>query len=58
MTLSGFAMLLAARLGLGRLPGDVLIHRDNALVAIPLATSLILSIVLTVALNVAIRVWR
>ena len=35
------------RLGLGRLPGDVLIQRGNFTLYIPLATSLLVSIVLS-----------
>ena len=49
------AILLAAgllwpflsRLGLGRLPGDIVINRGNLHIYIPLATSLLVSVVLT-----------
>lgn len=40
---------------LGRLPGDILIQREETTVFIPLATSLLLSIVLTIVLNF---IWR
>ncbi len=40
---------------LGRLPGDILIQREETTVFIPLATSLVLSIVLTIVLNF---IWR
>jgi hypothetical protein len=38
------------RMGLGRLPGDVLIERDNFTLYIPLMTSLLVSIVLSLFL--------
>jgi hypothetical protein len=39
-----------ARLGLGRLPGDIVIERENFRLYIPIATSLIVSVVLSVVL--------
>lgn len=39
-----------ARLGLGRLPGDIVIERENFRLYIPIATSLIVSLVLSVIL--------
>jgi hypothetical protein len=41
---------LIARLGLGRLPGDIVIERENFRLYIPIVTSLIVSIVLSVIL--------
>jgi len=38
------------RMGLGRLPGDVLIERDNFTLYIPFMTSLLVSIVLSMFL--------
>ncbi|NIP73452.1 MAG: DUF2905 domain-containing protein [Gammaproteobacteria bacterium] len=38
------------RLGLGRLPGDIVIERDNFRLYLPITTSIIVSIVLTVIL--------
>jgi hypothetical protein len=35
-----------AKLGLGRLPGDLLIERENFRLYIPIATSLLISLVL------------
>jgi hypothetical protein len=37
-----------AKLGLGRLPGDILIKRDNFVFYAPLASGLVLSVVLSV----------
>ena len=36
-----------AKLGLGRLPGDLVIERDNFRLYIPLATSLLISLLLS-----------
>jgi hypothetical protein len=38
------------RLGLGRLPGDILIQRDHFRLYIPLTSSILVSVVLTVIL--------
>ena len=39
-----------SRLGLGRLPGDIVIERENFRLYIPVATSVIISVVLSVIL--------
>ncbi|KAF2989608.1 DUF2905 domain-containing protein [Methylocystis sp. MJC1] len=44
----GLAWLAAERLGLGRLPGDIVFERGNLRVYVPLATSLLLSVLLSV----------
>jgi hypothetical protein len=41
---------LIAKLGLGRLPGDIVIQRENFRLYMPLATSLLISIVLSLIL--------
>jgi hypothetical protein len=46
----GLVLLLVGRLGLGRLPGDILIERDGLTIFIPLGSMLVLSIVLSVFL--------
>jgi hypothetical protein len=43
----GLAWLVGERLGLGRLPGDIVIERDNVRIYIPIATSLLVSVVLS-----------
>jgi hypothetical protein len=58
VTLLGVLVWAGARLGLGRLPGDILVERGGLHIAFPIMTSIVLSIVLSVALNVAIRIWR
>jgi hypothetical protein len=40
-----------SRLGLGRLPGDIVIERDNFRVYIPIATSIVVSVVLSLLLS-------
>ena len=39
-----------AKLGLGRLPGDLVIERENFRLYIPIATSLLISLLLSVVL--------
>jgi hypothetical protein len=39
------------KLGLGRLPGDIVIERDNVHFYLPIATGLIISVVLSVVLS-------
>lgn len=43
----GLAWPWISKLGLGRLPGDIVIERENARVYIPIVTSLVISVVLT-----------
>jgi hypothetical protein len=38
------------RLGLGRLPGDIVIERDNFRVYIPITTSIVISVILSLLL--------
>lgn len=51
----GGLLLLADRLGLGRLPGDLIWRRKNTTIYFPLATSLLVSVVLTLLLNLLLR---
>ncbi len=46
----GIAWLAAEKLGLGRLPGDIVIERDGLRIYIPLTTSLIVSALLSLLL--------
>ncbi len=47
----GLLFLVFGRLGLGRLPGDIFIQRENITFYLPLATMIIISIVLTLLVN-------
>jgi Protein of unknown function (DUF2905) len=44
----GLLWPLLSRLGLGRLPGDIVIQRDNFTFYFPLATCILLSVLLSV----------
>lgn len=46
----GLAWPWLSRIGLGRLPGDIVVERENFKFYFPLTTSIIVSIVLTVLL--------
>lgn len=51
LILAGVLWPLVAKLGLGRLPGDILIERGNTRVYIPVTSAILVSVVLTVVLN-------
>lgn len=51
----GGILLLAARFGLPRLPGDILVRRDNFSFYMPLGLMIVVSIVLTIILNLLSR---
>ncbi len=48
---AGLLFLIFGRLGLGRLPGDIFIQRENFTFYFPLVTMIIISIVLTLLVN-------
>jgi hypothetical protein len=53
ITVLGAIVLLTPRVPwLGRLPGDIVIHRDDLTIYIPLTTMLVVSVVLSVVLSV------
>ena len=47
LLLAGLAWPVLARLGLGRLPGDIMVERGSFRFYFPLATSLVISVFLT-----------
>ena len=52
----GVVLVFAGRLPfLGRLPGDIVVQRDNWTLYVPLVTMLLLSLVLTLVLNLLAR---
>jgi hypothetical protein len=55
LALVGGLMLLASRLGIGRLPGDILIRRGNFTFYVPVGLMVALSLLATVILNVLLR---
>ncbi len=56
--IGGVLLLIGKIPGIGRLPGDILIQRDNFSCVFPLATSIVLSIVLTIVLNLVLYALR
>lgn len=55
----GLVLTLAGRLpGLGQLPGDIVIKRENFQLYAPLGTMIVLSLLLTLVLNLIARFWR
>ena len=56
VAVGGIVFLLGQIPGIGRLPGDIFIQRDNFSCFFPLATSILLSIVLTIVLNLVLRI--
>ncbi len=55
LALVGGALLLAAKLGLGRIPGDIVVRRGNFTLYAPIGLMLLLSLVLTLVLNLLRR---
>jgi len=50
LAVAGLFLLFGSKIGLGRLPGDIIIHKGPMRIFIPLATSLLLSVILSVLL--------
>ena len=50
MLLAGIALMAAGRLGLGRLPGDLVYKRGNFTFYFPFMTSIVISVVLSLLL--------
>ncbi|QFU16918.1 DUF2905 domain-containing protein [Microvirga thermotolerans] len=55
LVLVGLLWPVLAKLGFGRLPGDVLIQRDGFSLYVPLATSILVSLILSLVLWVVNR---
>lgn len=55
----GLLLTVAGRIpGLGRLPGDIVIQRENFSFYMPLGTMIVISLVLTVLINLIGRLFR
>jgi hypothetical protein len=55
----GMVITLAGRIpGLGQLPGDIVIERENFRLYIPLGTMIVVSLLLTLILNLVTRLFR
>ncbi len=55
LVLVGILWPILTKIGLGRLPGDIVIERGNFRIYIPLATAVIVSLVLSALLSIAGR---
>jgi hypothetical protein len=51
IVLVGLCWWLAERLGIGKLPGDIVVRRKNFTLYVPLVSSIVLSLVVTLLLN-------
>lgn len=51
----GVMMVLGSKLGLGRLPGDIVIEKKGFRFQFPIVTSIVVSIVLSLLLNLLLR---
>ena len=52
MIVLGGILILGERFGLGKLPGDIFIERENFTFFFPIVSSLIISLILTLLLNI------
>jgi hypothetical protein len=48
LIIAGLFWLAGERLGLGRLPGDIVIERENFRLYLPIASSIVISVALSV----------
>lgn len=51
----GALLVVGGKLGLGRLPGDIVIERKNFRFQFPIVSSLVVSVVVSVLLNLLLR---
>ena len=58
LLVAGLFWPLLAKVGLGRLPGDIVIDQGGLRLYLPLATSLLISALLTLVLWVVNRWWQ
>ncbi|HOF88828.1 MAG TPA: DUF2905 domain-containing protein [Armatimonadota bacterium] len=54
----GLLAMFLGKLGLGRLPGDILIKRDGTTIYVPIVTMLLLSVILSLLLNFILWLFR
>ncbi len=57
LVLAGIFWPVLSKLGLGRLPGDIIMERDKFSLYVPLASSILVSVVLSLILWIANR-WH
>ncbi len=52
----GILFIVFGRLGTGRLPGDLVIQKENITIYLPLASMIVISIIITIILNILRRI--
>ncbi len=55
LTAVGAALWFGGKLGLGRLPGDIVVQRKGTTFYAPIVTSIVISLVLTLIANLLLR---
>jgi hypothetical protein len=55
LALIGAGLLLASKLGISRLPGDLVVKRGNFTLYAPIGLMIVLSLALTIFLNLFLR---
>jgi hypothetical protein len=55
LAIVGAGLLIASKLGISRLPGDIVIDRDGFKLYAPIGVMIVVSLVLTVVLNLISR---
>ncbi len=55
IAVAGLILIVLDRFGMGRLPGDILIKRENLTIFFPITTMIIISIILTTLINLMRR---
>lgn len=55
IALGGVVLLVFGKLGLGRLPGDILIRRENLTIFFPITTMILISIIISLLINLLRR---
>ena len=55
IAVAGLILIILDRFGMGRLPGDILIKRENLTIFFPITTMIIISIILTTLINLMRR---
>jgi len=58
LILVGGILLFVESVGLGKLPGDIVIKSGNVKIYIPLGTAILISILGTFLLNLLLFLWR
>jgi hypothetical protein len=55
LAMAGVVLLLLDRIGVGRLPGDLVWRRNGVTIYFPIGIMILLSILLTIVLNLILR---